>query len=111
MAAVLEDIQDELTSLLSLLWWKVDTATYTAWLATKQNVLWFTPENVVNKSTNTALWTSNSLYPSQNAVKTYVDNNLWTWSIAWEYVIYSDPSPVVDQYSDSGRSFSRFSIL
>lgn len=30
-------------------------------------------ENVANKSTNTALGTSNTLYPSQNAVKTYVD--------------------------------------
>lgn len=40
----------------------------------KQNALGFTPENVANKSTNTALGTSNTLYPSQLAVKTYVDN-------------------------------------
>jgi hypothetical protein len=37
--------------------------------------LGFTPENVANKSTSTALGTSNTLYPTQNAVKTYVDNN------------------------------------
>jgi hypothetical protein len=30
-------------------------------------------ENLSNKSTNTSLGTSNSLYPTQNAVKTYVD--------------------------------------
>ena len=36
----------------------------------------FTPENVANKSTNTALGASNALYPTQNAVKTYVDNGL-----------------------------------
>lgn len=30
-------------------------------------------EDVANKSTNTSLGTSNTLYPSQNAVKTYVD--------------------------------------
>lgn len=30
-------------------------------------------EDVSNKSTSTSLGTSNTLYPSQNAVKTYVD--------------------------------------
>jgi hypothetical protein len=37
--------------------------------------LGYTPENVTNKSTSTSLGTSNTLYPTQNAVKTYVDNN------------------------------------
>lgn len=36
----------------------------------------FTPENVANKSTNTSLGTSDTLYPTQNAVKTYVTNAL-----------------------------------
>jgi hypothetical protein len=40
----------------------------------KQNSLGFTPEDVANKSTTTTLGTSNTLYPTQNAVKTYVDN-------------------------------------
>ena len=35
--------------------------------------LGYTPENVANKSTNTSLGTSDTLYPSQNAVKSYVD--------------------------------------
>ena len=35
--------------------------------------LGFTPENVANKTTSTSLGTSDTLYPSQNAVKTYVD--------------------------------------
>lgn len=35
--------------------------------------LGFTPENVANKSTSTTLGTSNTLYPTQNAVKVYVD--------------------------------------
>lgn len=39
----------------------------------KQAALGFTPEDVANKSTNTALGTSDTLYPSQKAVKTYVD--------------------------------------
>lgn len=38
--------------------------------------LGYTPENVANKSSNTSLGTSNDLYPTQNAVKTYVDNGL-----------------------------------
>jgi hypothetical protein len=33
-----------------------------------------TKEDLSNKSTSTALGTSNTLYPTQNAVKTYVDN-------------------------------------
>ena len=39
----------------------------------KQNALGYTPEDVANKSTTTTLGTSNTLYPTQNAVKTYVD--------------------------------------
>jgi hypothetical protein len=39
----------------------------------KQAALGFTAENVANKSTSTSLGTSNTAYPSQNAVKTYVD--------------------------------------
>lgn len=38
-----------------------------------QTALGFTAENVANKSTTTSLGTSDTLYPSQNAVKTYVD--------------------------------------
>jgi hypothetical protein len=33
-------------------------------------------ENAINKSTNTALGTSDVLFPTQNAVKTYVDNQV-----------------------------------
>lgn len=42
----------------------------------KQSTLGFTPENVSNKSTNTSLGTSDTLYPTQNAVKVYADNLL-----------------------------------
>lgn len=41
----------------------------------KQATLGFTPEDVANKSTSTSLGTSNTLYPSQNAVKSYADSN------------------------------------
>lgn len=34
----------------------------------------YTPEDVANKATNTSLGNSDTLYPTQNAVKTYVDN-------------------------------------
>jgi hypothetical protein len=34
----------------------------------------YVPENVNNKSTSATLGTSDTLYPTQNAVKTYVDN-------------------------------------
>ena len=38
--------------------------------------LGYTPENVANKSTSTSLGTSDTLYPTQNAVKVYADNLL-----------------------------------
>ena len=38
--------------------------------------LGFTPENVANKSTTTTLGTSDTLYPTQKAVKTYVDTQV-----------------------------------
>lgn len=40
------------------------------------SALGFTPENVANKDTSTSLGTSNTLYPTQNAVKSYVDTGL-----------------------------------
>jgi len=51
----------------------VTDAEKAAWSA-KQDALGFTPENVANKDTTTTLGTSDTKYPSQKAVKTYVDN-------------------------------------
>lgn len=53
----------------------ISTATQTA-LNSKQDSLGFTPENVANKSIDTNLGSSDTLYPSQKAVKTYVDNSI-----------------------------------
>jgi hypothetical protein len=39
----------------------------------KQDALGYTAENSANKSTTTSLGSSNTLYPTQNAVKIYVD--------------------------------------
>ena len=58
---------------------KMDSGSSTNWrkfLDDTFNVitsLGYTPENVSNKSTATTLGNSDTLYPSQNAVKTYVD--------------------------------------
>ncbi|MES2004346.1 MAG: hypothetical protein V4450_07480 [Bacteroidota bacterium] len=41
--------------------------------AISQASIGYVPENTANKSTNTSLGTSNTLFPSQNAVKAYVD--------------------------------------
>lgn len=50
--------------------------TYADWSTfnNKQDFLGYIPEDVANKSISTSLGTSNILYPSQLAVKTYVDN-------------------------------------
>ena len=57
----------------------------------KQNALGFTAESVANKSTNTSLGTSDTLYPTQNAVKVYADTKVTqnTW------VDYSATSTIV----------------
>ncbi len=64
----------------------------------KQAALGFTPENVANKSTSTSLGTSDTLYPSQNAVKTYVDNNAlglnWKTSLDAVNVITESATPI-----------------
>jgi len=54
-----------------------DTPGQTAsnWAVSEANI-GYVPENVANKSTDTALGMSDTLYPSQNAAKTYIDNGL-----------------------------------
>lgn len=52
-------------------WQEVQTVTSATIIA----ALGYTPENVANKSTSTSLGTSDTLYPSQNAVKTYADKD------------------------------------
>ena len=64
----------------------------------KQDAFSFTPEDVVNKSSSTSLGTSDTLYPSQNAVKTYVDNNAiglnWKTSLEAINVIANSATPI-----------------
>lgn len=52
------------------------TDTEKAYWDSKEDALGFVPEDVNNKSTSTSLGNSDNLYPSQNAVKVYVDNGL-----------------------------------
>ena len=59
-------------------------------VGTLQPLLGYTPENVANKSTSTSLGTSDTLYPTQKAVKTYVDN-----------AILTAPAPTLQQVTDS----------
>lgn len=57
-------------------------------------------ELLSNKSTSTALGTSNTLYPTQNAVKTYVDNS-----------IAAVPIPTLQQVTTSGNSTTTGAIF
>lgn len=52
------------------------SATHFAMFMAKQDALGFTPEDVANKKPDAALGTSNQFYPTQGAVKTYVDNGV-----------------------------------
>jgi hypothetical protein len=65
----------------------------------KQNALGFTAENVANKSTDVTLASSSdTLYPSQKAVKTYVDNRVsglnWQNPVELINVIEATSTPV-----------------
>lgn len=59
---------------------------------TKQDSLGYTPENVVNKSTATTLGTSDTLYPTQNAVKAYVDGIIA--ESGTDYIRYKDGTQI-----------------
>lgn len=65
----------------------------------KQNALGFTPEDVANKDTTTTLGTSNAKYPSQLAVKTYVDN--LSTGLIWQNPV-ENANVVVDLASPPG---------
>lgn len=67
-AAVASQITTALTGYATQAW-----VTSQGYITNVVTALGFTPENVANKSTSTSLGTSDTLYPSQNAVKTYVD--------------------------------------
>lgn len=75
--------------------WLYDATNYVQW--NRMNNLWksigsvtsaqittalgYTPENVANKDTTTTLGTSDIKYPSQNAVKSYVDTQVSSFGI------------------------------
>ena len=63
-------------------------------LATKQNSLGFTAENVENKSTSTSLGTSDTLYPTQNAVKVYSDTKFTLPSLTNGSVLFSNGTTI-----------------
>lgn len=63
-------------SFLELTYVKGVTSSIQTQLNGKQASLGYTPEDVANKSILTTLGTSDILYPTQNAVKSYVDTNL-----------------------------------
>jgi hypothetical protein len=72
--------------------------------------LGFTPENVANKSTSTSLGTSNTLYPTQNAVKVYADtkvDKVTTSGVERVYTINADGSQGVKATSNLGEMVIR----
>jgi len=71
-----------------------------------EGVLWFTPEDVSNKSTDTALWTSDTLYPSQKAVKTYADN-----LVAWLLDYRGAYDASVNTFPTTWWSWSGWAVL
>jgi hypothetical protein len=70
--------------------------------------LLFKPENVANKSTTTTLGTSNTLYPTQNAVKVYADtkvDKVTTSGVERAYIINPDGSQGTKATSDFGGAW------
>jgi hypothetical protein len=74
----LHNVQAQSPTLKDTLWYD-NTVSPAQWkTASISTILGYTPEDVANKSTTTTLGTSNTLYPTQNAVKTYVDSGTTT---------------------------------
>jgi len=61
---------------------------------TVETALGFTPENVANKSTSTSLGTSNTLYPTQNAVKVYADTKFTLPALTNGSVLFSNGTTI-----------------
>lgn len=78
LGGVLVNVGDQVRAL-------TDTPGQTAsnWAVSEANV-GYVPENIANKSTTTSLGTSNTLYPTQNAVKVYVDGLIATLSSIYQ---------------------------
>lgn len=82
----------------------------------KQDALGYTPEDVANKSTDTALGTSDTLYPSQNAVKSYVDGVAGSYLpvstfdaynlVQKEPTGFADASTTTISFNDATREFT-----
>jgi len=64
---------------------------------TVETALGFTPENVANKSTSTSLGTSNTLYPTQNAVKVYADTKFTLPSLTSGSVLFSNGTTIAQK--------------
>lgn len=79
---------------------KEDFSTFNA----KQDALGFVAENTANKDTTTTLGTSDVKYPSQMAVKTYVDTGLSGKQPTGDYATNTDLGNKVDKVSGKGLS-------
>lgn len=80
----------------------------------KQDALGFIPENVANKSTDNNLGTSNILYPTQNAVKSYIDAHavapVWgniTGTLANQTDLESVLSTKITDAASDGNTYAR----
>ena len=62
--------------------------------------LGFTPENVANKSTSTSLGTSDTLYPTQNAVKVYADTKFTLPALTSGSVLFSNGTTIAQDNSN-----------
>lgn len=67
---------------------------------TVETALGYTPENVANKSTSTSLGTSDTLYPTQNAVKVYADTKFTLPSLTSGSVLFSDGTTIAQDNSN-----------
>lgn len=60
----------------------------------------FTPENVANKKTTTSLGSSDTFYPTQKAVKTYVDNAISALASVYQALLGFTPEDVANKTTD-----------
>lgn len=60
----------------------------------------FTPEDVANKKTTTTLGSSDTFYPTQKAVKTYVDNAISALASVYEALLGYTPEDVANKTTD-----------
>jgi hypothetical protein len=80
------------------------------WKSISFTAFGYTPENIANKDTNVLLGVSDIKYPSQNAVKTYVDARFLSY-LATDDLIYAGLASAISKTNTTPTKIIQFKVM